>query len=423
MGKGAPSGPQETTSTVTQSNLPEYAEPYFKNVVNRAQAESYRPYTPYEGQRIAEFDPMQTQAQQEIGGLQTPGQFGAASNLSYASGLGSLMAGQYAPGQFSYDQVSGQQYNSPQMNSAQTGFNAGLQNYQMAGDQEFGQSEFDQYASPYMQNVVDVQKREAVTDAQKAQLIGDLGASRQGTYGGARQLLAGTERERALGQQLGDIEARGLQSTYENAQQQFERDRASRFGIGSQNLNASLQTQGLGAQTGLQAALANLDADQQGRVQNMSAQLQTQGLNADQALRAALANQQTGLDAQRLLEQSRQFGGSLGLQGLSQANTAAGTLGQLGANQQTSDINRLQTQNAAGAEQQAQQQQYLDTAYADFLRQRDYPMEQLGYYSNLLRGLPVALNSTATTYAPPPSMAAHVGGAGLGALSLAKLAG
>jgi hypothetical protein len=60
--------------------------------------------------------------------------------------------------------------------------------------------------------------REAIRDAQKTQLGANLGAARQGTYGGARQLLAQTERERALGQQLGNIQTRGLQSAYEAAQ-------------------------------------------------------------------------------------------------------------------------------------------------------------------------------------------------------------
>jgi hypothetical protein len=84
-----------------------------------------------------------------------------------------------------------------------------------------------QYMSPYTQGVVDVAKREAITDAQKAQLGANLGAARQGTYGGARQVLAQTERERALGQQLGDIQARGLQSAFEAAQKGLEAERAA----------------------------------------------------------------------------------------------------------------------------------------------------------------------------------------------------
>lgn len=62
MGKGGGGG-QPTTQTVNQTNLPEYAKPYFENIMERAQAESYRPYTPYGGDRIAGFTPTQTQLQ------------------------------------------------------------------------------------------------------------------------------------------------------------------------------------------------------------------------------------------------------------------------------------------------------------------------------------------------------------------------
>jgi hypothetical protein len=105
---------------------------------------------------------------------------------------------------------------------------------------------------------------------------------------------------------------------------------------------------------------------------------------------------------------------------LAQANQSAQTLGNLGQYQQQMDLQRLQAQSAAAGEQQTMYQKYLDQAYADFLRQRDYPMEQLGYYSNLLRGLPLGLSSTQTTYATPPSMASQVLGTGLGALGMYK---
>jgi hypothetical protein len=471
MGKGSKSQPQEQQVTTTTSNLPEYARPYFENLVNRAQAESYREYTPYQDQRIAGFTPEQQQVQQGVMGLQTPGQYGTASGLASASGLGSLAASQYNPAQaYSQqinqpnlqnfqmrraDQVATQDYGSPQMQTASTGFSPQLEQYQIGAPDTFGQPEASRYMSPYFQSVLDVQKREAVTDARKAQVNQDLGSVRQGTYGGARQLLSGMERERALGQQLGDIEARGLQSAYENAQSQFERDRAAGMSAEGQNLQAQLQTQQLGTQTGLQSALANLSSAQQANVQNLAAQLQTQGLNADQALRAALANQQanmnvgqqnlqarlgvqqlgaqTGLqalmanqqanlDAQKLAEQSRQFGGNLGLQGLAQANQSAQTLSNIGSTQQQADLSRLAAQGNTAAQQQLLQQQQMDMSYADFLRQRDYPMEQLGYYSNLLRGLPVGLSSTQTSYGQPPSVAAQLGGVGLGATALSQMA-
>ena len=86
-----------------------------------------------------------------------------------------------------------------------------------------------QYMSPYMQNVVDVQKQQALRDAKQAQLAQNLGAARTGTYGGARQLLATTERERNLGTQLGNIQAQGLQSAYEAAQKGLEAERAAKL--------------------------------------------------------------------------------------------------------------------------------------------------------------------------------------------------
>ena len=171
----------------------------------------------------------------------------------------------------------------------------------------------------------------------------------------------------------------------------------------------------------MRAALANQQAGLTVGQQNLAAQLQTQQLGAQTGLQAAQSNQQAMLEAQRMAEQSRQFGGSLGLQGLQQAGQAAATLGQLGATQQQSDIARLQAQAAAAGQTRSLEQQRLDMQYADFLRQRDFPMEQLGYFSNLLRGLPVGLGSTQTTYAQPPSMAAQVGGLGLGGLSLYNL--
>lgn len=307
--------------------------------------------------------------------------------------------------------------------------------------------------SPYMRNVLDVQKREAVTDARKGQLAQDLGAARQGTYGGARQLLAATERERALGQQMGDIEAQGMQSAYGAAMQQFNAEQAAQQQAGTTNLQAKLGVQQLGTETGLRSALANLDAASQANVQNLAAQLQTQGMNADQALRAALANQQSrlqvgqsnlqaalgtqqlgtqtgmqgmlanqqaALEAQRLAEQSNQFGAQNQLAAFGQTGQMAQTLGNLGQYQQQGDLQRLGAQNTAAAQAQAMEQQRLDQYYADFLRQRDYPIEQLGYMSNLLRGLPVGLNTTNITYGQNPSMASQVLGTGLGALGMYK---
>jgi hypothetical protein len=303
MGKGGGGGGQPTQQNVTQTNLPEYAKPYFENIMQRAQAESYRPYTPYEGERIVGFTPEQESIQQEALGMQTPGEFGAATGLTGMAGLGALGAGRQYMG--------------------------------MATDP----SQMQAFMSPYQQAVTDITKREALREAQIAQQQANLGAARQGTYGGARQAIAQSERERGLLDRLAQIQATGGQKAFEAA------------------------------------------------------------------------------------TQAQQFGTTTGLQGLQQAGQAGATLGQLGGQRQQADVSRLQAQETVAAQQRALQQQQLDQQYADFLRQRDYPMEQLGYFSNLMRGVPVGLGSTTTTYAQPPSIASQVGGLGLAGLGLYRLAG
>ena len=63
----------------------------------------------------------------------------------------------------------------------------------------------------------------------------------------------------------------------------------------------------------------------------------------------------------------------------------------------------------------------MDLQYGDFLRQRDYPMEQLGYYSSILRGMPMQMGSTQTAYAAPPSTLQQIGGLGLTGLGIYNL--
>ena len=73
---GGSAAPTNTTSTVTQSNLPEYAAPYYQEILTRASQESNRPYERFEGQRTAEFSPDQQTTQQATMALQAPGQIG-----------------------------------------------------------------------------------------------------------------------------------------------------------------------------------------------------------------------------------------------------------------------------------------------------------------------------------------------------------
>ena len=404
--------------------------------------------------RVAGLAPMQQQIGQQLGAMGTPSQFGAGTSAATA-GLGTLAQsgnlfqnlGQIsAPGLTQYqmgpaDIAYAQQNLAPSMVAAQSGYSPQLERFQMTTPERFGSSAAQEYMSPYMQNVVDIQKREAIRDAQKSQLAQNLGAARQGTYGGARQLLAQTERERALGQQLGDIQSRGSEAAFQQAQQQFERDRAAQMGAQRENLQAALGVQQLGTQTGLQTALANLSSAQQANVQNQAAQLQTQGMNAEQALRAALANQQAGItvgqqNLQALLgiqqlgagqsmeaQRANQAAQIAAAQGLGQLGQTYGGLGQvfgsLGTAQQASDIDRLKTMGAYGDLQRAVQQQQLDAQYQDLMTRLNYPLTQAETISNLARGAPLVQTSTSGVQTTPaPSFASQLAGMGLTGLGL-----
>lgn len=350
MGGG---GNQPQQSTTYTTNLPEYAKPYYTGMLERSEALTQEGYQPYTGQRIAGFTPQQQASFQETLGMQTPEQFGQAAGATQ-SAMQSALGTQYGPGQFNVYNVAPER----------------------AGAAAFDQSTAAQYMSPFQQNITDIAKRNAALDALKIQQATNLGAARTGTYGGARQLIGQTEREKALMQNLSDIQMKGSQAAFENAQQQFERDQARRMAA--------------------------------------------QQLNIQSGLQADLATQQQMMEAQRAAEQSRQFGQTTGLEGLRLGLAGAQQLGQLGTQQQAAELQRQQAQQAvAGAEQQLQQRR-LDQAYQDFLSQREFPYRQLEFYNAMLRGLPVQANTTSTQYQAPPTLGQQAIGYGIPALALTK---
>ena len=185
---------------------------------------------------------------------------------------------------------------------------------------------------------------------------------------------SGTEQQRALQAALANQQA-GLQ-------------------VGGQNLQALLGVQQLGAGQNLQAQLAN----QQMLQSAQQAAEQSRQFGAGQGLQAAGLGAQYGQAAEQLGEQSRQFGANLGMQGLTTGLQAAGQLGQLGQTQYGQEMGINQLLNQYGQQQQALQQQGLSQAYQDFLNQQNYPYKQLGFMSDLIRGLPLGQQSAQQIY-------------------------
>jgi hypothetical protein len=73
-----------------------------------------------------------------------------------------------------------------------------------------------------------------------------------------------------------------------------------------------------------------------------------------------------------------------------------------------------------GGAQEAKTQQGYDSAYADFVNQRDYEKNQLAFYGGLLHGVPVQPNSDTTTYQAEPSTTQQLMGLGIGGLGAYK---
>lgn len=94
-----------------------------------------------------------------------------------------------------------------------------------------------QFMSPYMQNVLEVNKAEAMRDAQRGLVGQNLASARQGTYGGARNALMMSEADRNLQTKLGQIQAQGMQSAFDAAQK-AQLAQAQQYGQFGQQLGA-----------------------------------------------------------------------------------------------------------------------------------------------------------------------------------------
>jgi hypothetical protein len=279
-----------------------------------------------------------------------------------------------------------------------------LQQFQMGPAERvradmFGGRQAAQYMSPFIEQAMEPQLREAARASDIQRNVNQAQAVQQGAFGGSRQAIVEAERQRNLATQQGDIRARGMQSAYEQAQNQFNQDAARR----------------------MQAQLANQQAGLNVGGQNLQALLGVQQLGAQTGMQSQLANQQAFQQAQQLAEQSRQFGGNLGLQGLQTALQGAGQLGQLGGQQFAQQKDILGLQGQMGAQQQAQEQALINAQAQNFAAQQRYPYQQLEFMSNILRGTP--MGTVQTMYAPPPSPISQMAGLGTAAYGLSRMGG
>lgn len=437
MGKGGGGQPQPSQQTVTNTSIPEYARPYVERMLGRSEALATTPYQSYGGERIAGFNDLQNQAFGQAQNLGPAGQLGAATDMATSAGR------QF--GNMSYDPTSfANQYNAPA--AYQTGqFGVGniapnqLQQYQMdgaeriSGPEAFSPAMAQEYINPYMQNVVDIQKREAQRQADIAASQRAGQAAQVGAFGGSRMGLENAMANRENQRLMSDIQATGSSAAYQQglaaAQQQFNMrqqgnmqaalaNQAAGMNVGQQNLAARLGVQQLGSQQSMQAQLANQAAAQQAQQMQEASRQYGYGQNMNAAQLAA----QYGLSAQQAAEQSKQFGSQYGLQTLGQKLQAANTLGQLGQTQFGQEQAGMDARMRAGMQQQGLEQQRIDQQYQDFLNQRGYNQKQQSWFSDMLRGIPMS-QSTQAMYQAPPSLTSQMAGLGMAGYGAYKMFG
>lgn len=446
MGGGSGGSSAPTEQTVYSESLPPYVEPYFKRLLQRTEGESLQQYTPYGGQRLAYFSPDERKAQAMTRGYAqagTPQEFGQAQQMltglsqpytaGYQAGTGpqtyqagTLGPSQYAAGQFDagYDpsiRASGYTATAPTEQYQPLGFEQNLQ----------------RFMSPYQQNVIDIQKREARRQSDiTGEQIGSQ-AAQAGGLGGYREAILQAERERNLGQQLGDIQARGSQQAYQQAVQQIGAERAAdlqsaqfglqQYGLGEQAAQKqeqlSQQAFAFGEQARQQAAQLGLSAQQQQEAARQAQEKFRQtGFQADQqALQAQGQQALAGFQAQEAARQAQErFGQSAYDLSQRYGQSAAQQLAGLGQARQADVQQRIAALTGIGSQQRALRQAGLDLGYEDFLRQQQYPQQQLGFYSNILRGVPVQPQRTVSTYTQQPGLFQQTLGLGLSGLGLYK---
>jgi hypothetical protein len=150
-----------------------------------------------------------------------------------------------------------------------------------ASPEAFGQA-VQGYMSPYMQNVVDIQKREAGRQAGIMGLQQQAQATQYGAFGGYRQGIQEAERQRNLSQQMNDIQAQGSQAAYLQGAQQANLAQQQQMQYGSmqqaleqQKINQQIQDFS-NAQQYPQQQLAFMNAQLRGLPLSQSTQTQYQ---------------------------------------------------------------------------------------------------------------------------------------------------
>jgi hypothetical protein len=481
---GGGGGP--TSSTVTQSNIPDWLRPQVEGLLGGATKQFFntkeipgaideatgkagpstyeivgsKPFTPYSTNPedyVAGFSPLQEQVQYNAANLQMPGQFNEATGFANAAGQGGMQSAQQALGYgnagFQSGQLGqqlgmqgGQQYGqmgaqygaqgagygSQAADIGQMGLRAEQYGRNISGQAEDYASQAAGAGGAYAQLAQDPYALESymspymqnVVDVQneQAQRQADIA----GTYRGAQAARAG-----AFGgarQAIENAEAQRNLATLKNQNQATGQQQAYQQALQNMQFGSNLGLQGLsGAQQGLGTALQGGQLGLSGigtALQGLQGGMQGSGLGI-QGAQAGLA----GVDRQLAGTGQGMQGAGMGLQGVQGAqagyglaNQAAGNLANIGTQQLSGQTGILSLQNQIGAQQQAQGQRVIDNAINNYAQAQNAPLQNFNNYNALLRGYAVP-GQTSTQYSAAPSLTSQVVGGGTALLAGNRLLG
>lgn len=373
--------PSTTTYGTTTTGIPQFMQDYTIGLLGKANAVAAEPYTPYGGPRVADFTGAQQQAfgqTQAMQGQWTP-QLQQAQGYTANAGAQNPLA-YAAPYMGAATSFSATQAANPWLGAAGAQNPIGMsQPYAAAAGQTFTGQNVANYMNPYTDQVVN-----RVGDLAARQLNEKLMPAinddfiRAGQYGSSRmQEITGRAlrdtQESALAQQ-GSL----LNQGYTQAGQLFGQDASRMAGLAGQQGQLGLGYMGALGQLGSTAgSLANSEMGQYGNLAQLAGNLGN-----------AYASNQLATGQQM------------------------GNLGQLG---QTLGLRDTAALEAVGTTQQNLNQKNLDVAYQDYLNQLYYPQQQLGFMSNMLRGVPSQQIQTSANAGPAnvyqPSGLSQIAGA------------
>lgn len=175
-----------TSSVSTSSGLSPWVGDYVTNMLGQGQALANQDYQAYEGPLTAGSSPLQQQSWNQLSGWQAPTAFNTASGILQGT-------------------------------SNQLGPIGSVQDYM----------------SPYVQNVLDRQMAEARRQSDISGQSDQAKMAQAGAFGGSRDALMRSERDRNLQTNLSGIESTGLNTAWNNAQNQRNTAAQIQQGLGS----------------------------------------------------------------------------------------------------------------------------------------------------------------------------------------------